>query len=216
MTIVLGFGNKARQGKDTAAEAVVAFGLKNDIPVLKLGFADALRNEVTEAIRANGGDVNDLLLNGPEPGISFPSWVIASPNPDMSDPLLPYGKHSKILQWWGTEYRRAQSENYWVDIVKQKVVGFNGVVAISDMRFINEAIATLELGGVTVNIRRLNEDGTQYFCTARDPGHQSETDLDDWNWDFRIIAKTGQGSFVKMQAVSVLKYQLNLKNGVSW
>jgi hypothetical protein len=215
--ILLGFGNKARQGKDTAASGVKRWCSQNDFPVLHVGFADALRIEVSNAIRDYGyGDVYKLLdegFNDNGEHINIPSYIKATENPAMDEPLCPYGKHAKILQWWGTEFRRAQNPNYWVDKFKESVVGFKGVVIAADTRFTNEAIAVLELGGSTANVRRLNEDGTQYFDSSRPAGHQSEVELDSWNWDYRIIAKTGQVSLVEAQAVEILKYEMRLKNG---
>ena len=145
--------------------------------------------------------------------INIPSYVKATANPSMDEPLCPYGKHAKILQWWGTEFRRAQNPNYWVDKFKENVVDFKGVVIAADVRFTNEAIAVLELGGSTANVRRLNEDGTQFFDPSRSVTHRSEIELDTWNWDYRIVAKTGQVSLVEAQAVEILKYEMRLKNG---
>jgi hypothetical protein len=215
--ILIGFGNKARQGKDTAATGVKRWCQQNDFPVLQVGFADALRIEVSEAIGYAGGDVERLLAEGfndfDGQHYSIPSYVKATPDPAMDEPLCPYGKHAKILQWWGTEFRRAQNPNYWVDKFKESVVGFKGVVIAADTRFMNEAIAVLELGGSTANVRRLNEDGTQYFDSSRPAGHQSEIELDIWNWDYRIIAKSGQVALIQAQAVEILKYEMRLKNG---
>jgi hypothetical protein len=212
--LIFGIGNKARNGKDTAAEGMKDFCDRYGMPFLKVGFADALRQEVTEAIKFYDGNVQDLVEYGtPDDRRKFPSWVEATPNAVPELPLLPYGKHSKILQWWGTEYRRAQDPNYWINKWLLRVVGFSGVVVAPDVRFNNEAIAILECGGANVNVRRLNEEGTQFFDSARPANHPSETELDSWNWDFRIIAKTGQVSLVKAQAIEILKYQMRLKNG---
>jgi len=203
--ILISFGNKSRGGKDTSAEGIKDWCARHSFPVLHINFADALKIEVTDAIR-EAGSVEVLIAR-----MGMPSWVQPTPNADL-EPLSPYGKHVKVLQWWGTEYRRAENPNYWVDKHREKVVGFDGVVVTSDQRFINEAISTLELGGSNVNVRRLNEDSTQYFDLSRLASHQSEVELDNWNWDFRIIAKTGQVDLVKAQAVEILKYIMD-KNG---
>src|SRR5208337_945550 len=201
--IILGFGNKARGGKDTAAAGVQKFCSDEKINCKRVGFADALKKEVNGALEKHGGDVELLLAYGPEPGVPFPDYVKADPNPDMTDPMMPLGKHSLLLQWWGTEYRRRWRPNYWVDKFHESVFNFEivsrepRVVVVPDMRFINEAIAITEMGGATVNVRRLNEDGTQYLDKSRPAGHQSEIELDGWNYDYRIIAKSGQMSLVK-------------------
>lgn len=197
--IVLSFGNKSRNGKDTAAYGVKEWCDRHKFPYLHVNFGDALKIEVTDAIR-EAGDVQVLITQ-----MGMPSWVQPTPNADL-EPLCPFGKHVKVLQWWGTDYRRAQNSNYWIDKRREKVVGFEGVVLASDMRFVNEAIDTIELGGYTANVRRLNEDGTQYFDPSRSAAHVSEIDLDSWNWDYRIIAKTGHAKVVKGQAKEILKF----------
>ncbi len=202
--ILISFGNKSRNGKDTAAEGIKGWCDRHDFPVLHVNFGDALKIEVTDAIR-EAGCVENLIAQ-----MSMPSWVIPTPSAEL-EPLSPYGKHVKVLQWWGTEFRRAQEPNYWIDKRRDKVLGFDGVVVTSDQRFINEAIDTAELGGYSVNVRRLNEDGTQYFDPSRPANHVSEIELDTWNWDFRIIAKTGEGKLVKQQAKEILKYVMASK-----
>ncbi len=211
--LLLSFGNKARAGKDTAAEGIKEWCERHDFPVLHVNLCDALKVEVTEAIRAAGGFVEDLLARGTASGVSIPSWVKPTPNA-LSEPLSPYGKHVKLLQWWGTDYRRSQDPYYWIDKRREKVLVFEGVVVTSDIRFTNEAVDTLELGGFNANVRRLNVDGTQFFDPSRPAGHLSETDLDTWNWDFRIIAKTGEAPLVKMQAVQILKYLMKRKGWI--
>jgi hypothetical protein len=208
--IILGFGNKARNGKDTAATGIQEFCVDHSTPCKRVGFADALKREVNDALTRHGGDIEMLLAYGPEPGVPFPDYVKADPNPDMSDPMMPLGKHSLLLQWWGTEYRRRWRPNYWIEQFKRSIDESVGVIVVPDMRFTNEAIAITELGGATVNVRRLNEDGTQYLDKSRPAGHQSEIELDGWNYDYRVIAKSGQMSLVKAYAVEILKHQMRL------
>jgi hypothetical protein len=202
--ILISFGNKSRNGKDTAAAGIQDWCVRHDFPFMLVNFGDALKIEVSEAIEEAGG-VEELIAK-----MGMPSWVQRTPDAEL-ETLSPYGKHVKILQWWGTEYRRAQEPNYWVDKRREKVLGFDGVVVTSDQRFINEAIDTAELGGYNANVRRLNEDGTQYFDPSRPANHISEIQLDTWDWDFRIIAKTGEGRLVKQQAKEILKYVMASK-----
>ncbi len=210
--ILLSIGNKSRNGKDTAAEGIKEWCAANGFPVLHVNFADALKIEVTEAIRSAGG-VEARIAIGPGDCTLFPSWVVPTPNADF-EPLSPYGKHVKLLQWWGGDYRRSQDLKYWIDKRRAKIVDFDGIVIASDLRYSNEAIDTIESGGYTLNVRRLNEDGTQYLDPSRPAGHLSEIELDSWNWDFRIIVGPNQQQLVKAQAVEVLKYIMLKENGV--
>lgn len=205
--LILGLGNKARQGKDTAAEAIAKWAYDAGIPCMRLAFADALRREVTEAIY-RAGSPEQLLNDGPEPGVVIPAWVTLEADP-VREELLPHGKHPKLLQWWGTEYRRGDNPNYWVDIWKQVVSHSEGIIIAPDTRFMNEAWAITEMGGYTINVRRLNIDGTQYFANDRAFDHPSEINLDGLDWDFRIIAKSGQIELVRRQACTIVEYLID-------
>jgi hypothetical protein len=221
MSLILAFGNKARHGKDTAVAAIIDFyaakrqtmakhGLYSNVQTLKVNFADALRKEVTKAI-AGAGTIEKLLASGPEPGMNFPAWVVPDPSPDMTDPLLPHGKHPKLLQWWGTEYRRNQDADYWVNKWKQAIAGFNGIVLTGDCRFLNEAKAVKSSGGFAVNIQRINSDGTAFAAPDRPADHPSEKELDGYGWDFYIKTVTGHAALTGEQAVTLAEYLLTLK-----
>jgi hypothetical protein len=213
--MILGFGNKSRAGKDTCCAAIIDFynnrkrlaaihGRRYQTFVKKISFADALRREVTEAtIRA--GSTEELLKQGID-GLPFPDWVTLDPNPDTMDPLLPYGKHPKILQWWGTEYRRKQDPEYWIKEWQKQIAGFKGVIVTGDVRFLNEAKAIKQAGGYTINVTRLNKDGSPYRDPYRPADHISETELDNFNWDFRIIGSDGHAALTGEQAITISEY----------
>lgn len=216
--LVLGFGNKARHGKDTAVSAIRTYCEEQHIPVKVVPFAEALRREVTDAI-TKAGSVEELLkreIFSYEPvgsdaplrcfSTRIPDWVKPSPNPDLSDPLLPHGKHSLLLQWWGTEFRRAQDRDYWVKEWRRQVAQFSGVVIAQDVRFLNEADAIKSMGGVTAVVMRRNADGTPFRDPGRDPNHKSETALDDYNWDYHLIAHTGEVAWLEYQALNLFDY----------
>ena len=129
----------------------------------------------------------------------------------MIDPRAPYGKFPKLLQWWGTEYRRAQDPEYWTKQWKAAVNPKADIVFSTDMRFINEAQAVKELGGYTIQVNRLNVDGTPFVDTSRDPNHPSETQLDGYNYDYRIIVKTGDLVLLDEWALTLVHYLRTLK-----
>lgn len=61
----------------------------------------------------------------------------------------------QILQWWGTEYRRAQCDTYWTDkVVNQINRSGHDRWVITDVRFPNEHIVLNELGGTLCLITR--------------------------------------------------------------
>ena len=92
-----------------------------------------------------------------------------------------------ILQWWGTDFRRASDNDYWLYRMDEMLVQLTKedkaqVVIITDVRFKNEADYIRKLKGSLIRVSRdagLNDN------------HISETDLDKYEkWD-GIILNTG-------------------------
>lgn len=214
--LLLAFGHKARQGKDTAGQAVYDYYEKKRQLALRHGlrvipsvgmykFATALYSEANRAIE-QAGDIESLLVNGfyeDDAHYNIPEYVKPTPNPEKND-QLPHGKHGALLQWWGTEFRRRQDPNYWVKKCFEQIEhDMPHIAVITDARFKNEVSAVKAYGGHTIKVERLNEDGTPYFATDRPANHQSEVDLDGYNFDYYIKAKTGQVVWVEQQAITL-------------
>lgn len=96
-------------------------------------------------------------------------------------------KDGLLLQWWGTNVRRHQNPDYWVQRLTAKVALMedDARIVITDMRFSNEAAAIKSLGGTTIKIHRPNRPDI-----GRDPNHPSEIDLDHYFFD-RTIENDG-------------------------
>lgn len=215
MTLIIGFGNKARHGKDTAATAIMEYAVLGDTEltdVRRYKYATALYEEVNFAIQSAGSAESLLtVLRGTATakGEVFPEWVTCDPNPEVSD-LAPHGKHPKILQWWGTELRRSSDSEYWVKRLYEEIERDKPEVAlITDVRFPNEGDAVRARGGYTVNLTRLNVDGTLYVDPSRPADHISETAMDSYNWDYKLFSKSKE--FVGSQAVNLVKFLKGLK-----
>jgi hypothetical protein len=175
--LLLAFGSKARQGKDTAGQSVFDYYKKKQELALRHGlrvipsvgiyrFAEALYEEARRDYH-------------------------------MTE------KDAPLLQRIGSE-RRAQDPEYWVKKVFEKIAYDKPHIAvITDCRYQNEAWAVKKFGGYIVKVERLNEDGTPYFATDRPANHQSEIDLDNYNFDYYIKAKTGQVAWVEQQAITL-------------
>lgn len=225
--LILGLGNKARHGKDSFAQAIEAYykeagdvfrnhALKFvPVKVQRVAFADALYNEVNEylAVGKNLGIPNNELFSmgvrevrGGEIVVTpLPEWVKPS-HPPLEDPRAPYGKHPKLLQWWGTEFRRAQDDAYWIKRWKVAIDPKADIVIATDMRFENEAQAIKDVGGYTVRVNRLNVDGTPYVDPGRDRYHASETQLDGYNVDYQITVKTGDLVLLEEWAITLVHF----------
>jgi hypothetical protein len=78
------------------------------------------------------------------------------------------------MQLWGTEYRRAQRVNYWLELARDRIRQLHALdgrsrFVIADCRFENEAAMIRAMGGVVWQITR---DGVQPV----EGGHASATD----------------------------------------
>lgn len=157
-SIIIGLTGLAGAGKDTVADALVTHaGFR------KLAFADALRLEVLQAFeRADAALLADRttkeapterLALGWCTNLEFVQAVQAAvyggsmPLAALDEPRSP----RQIMQWWGTEYRRAQDQSYWVCLLCNRIRTLQGQGArrfvIPDARFANEAQALRDMGG---------------------------------------------------------------------
>jgi hypothetical protein len=120
-----------------------------------------------------------------------------------------YGMKEKdplLLQKIGQE-RRKDNPNYWVDKVFENVDrDCPDIAVITDVRYQNEAEEIKRRGGYLILVSRLNENGTPFVADDRPADHISETNLDGYNWDFRIITKTGEAALVGEMAITIMEH----------
>ncbi len=192
--MIIGIGNKARQGKDTAGEF-----LKKKYGFRLIHFADALYDECRNCTILYDEPGNTFHMkcydeeyyafsNPPDP---IKEWIKTN---GVKETGLPFGsqwiyrgmkeKDGTLLQFWGTEFRRRLFNwNYWVDKVKDvlsQAPGKNYI--IPDARFKNEAELIKSVGGEVWKVIR-----PDYNNIDRNPSHKSEVDLDDWVFDVEIV-----------------------------
>lgn len=184
-TLVVGIGGKARHGKNTLAEHMA------EISGGKVfSFADALKVEVFNFLQAHRF-VKESGEFTPHPiSDNFTRFVIPTPFPEVSfdskskvEWINSYKPElRKLLQIWGTEFRRSQDPNYWVSGTKGEIEKSSPNFAfLSDMRFQNEA----SICDVTIRVVR-----TGYVESDPTVGaHISETEMDGFPFDFTIEAR---------------------------
>lgn len=207
MSIVIGIGYKARNGKDSVTQTIID-AFKDKYDVRRYAFADALKKEAREAAGACGGFPQLLEWLRVEKGL--PEWVVLDTNPDMTDPMCPTGKHRTLLQWWGTEYRRKQDPYYWVKQMEKTIKAEQPQFAlISDMRFKNEFywVKSFQEDGWTLKVTR---EGFSDPKIKAD--HPSETDLDGIKFDLDINCLDGDLPDLKRSAVAAFEFILNEYN----
>lgn len=97
-----------------------------------------------------------------------------------------------ILQQVGTDIVRKEKPNYWVDFVRDFVVFSKDrwdYVLVPDVRFANEFDQWRNIEGIdyiTVRVARSNFNSP---LTKEQQNHPSETALDNWRFDYSIVAE---------------------------
>ena len=191
--MIIGFAGKAASGKTTAARYLME--LQDNIVILPM--AVVLRQEVENFIRQVGAEDKVSLVYGDQDDkirVFYvdeknalqlcPVWAgFVSMNQDIQDqPGQTAVTVRRILQWWGTEYRRAQDPDYWTKAWEKKLREYDPTqthIIVDDVRFVNELEVIKNNGGRFVRILRPGFNGAN--------NHSSENSLDDYDaWDLVI------------------------------
>jgi hypothetical protein len=196
--LLIGLGHKAQQGKDAFAKVCKdTYGRIYDIRLHS--FADPLREEVrNEAVRlfamrfpaAEFDPAVAMRLLCDACGVGFEE------NP-IVDEDYPWGKQRALHQYWGTEFRRHQDEDYWTKkaeeiIVKAKEQNADAVI-FRDLRFFNEYDLIARHHGFRVKIFRPG-----YLPKIR--VHVSETELNDAPFDLQLGFPDGRLDLLRQTA----------------
>lgn len=131
----IGLAGKSGSGKDLIADYI-----NERYSYQKIAVADGIRNEVnsflqvalgTEGAKFNFPKSFELVLN------AYYSAIWAKPtSPEMR----------VLLQWWGTEYRRAEDSDYWIKRLAERLDNDFHIV-ISDVRTPREVETVRAYGG---------------------------------------------------------------------
>lgn len=184
--IIIGLCGLAGVGKDTVAQL-----LATHCGAARIAFADALRAEICAAYRLDpvyltrretkehpitalalsrcldGRFVQRMrshFASGMQPGGMVGDEI------DLDAPRSP----RQIMQWWGTEYRRAQCPWYWVarahEACRHAMAQGATTIVLTDVRAANEAALLRAYSGSLWQIKRPG------YMAASQPGHTSEVD----------------------------------------
>lgn len=189
--MIVGFAGKAATGKTTAAHHLAPL-LDDECKIIPM--AMVLRDEVEAFLRAVGADESVPLVYGDQDDkvrVFYVEESIAKQEclkwssfiDDHQEIQNKVGQTAvtvrRILQWWGTEYRRAEDPDYWTKAWSRKIHQFDlstTDILVDDIRFTNELETLKADGGLIVKIERPGFDGAG--------NHSSETSLDhyaDWH-----------------------------------
>lgn len=171
--LIIGVTGIRGAGKDTLAGMLgELYGFR------RIAFADRLYQEVADAF----GVTIEFLQNRelkeqlrPELGLSLcknPAFIRVA----EAALLAQDGNSARaVLQVWGTEYRRAIDDDYWLRAAQLQMLQTPGPVVITDVRYRNEADLLRDMGGMLVRVVR----PAIYAAWETDPRsqHPSERDL---------------------------------------
>lgn len=141
----------AGAGKDATAALLGMRGFE------RVAFADGVREEVEDFL---SGAVVEFA--GEFPKELWDLLETVTIEEVWGKPTSP--KMRRVLQLWGTEFRRAQDSEYWIKKTEKKIIDllYRGVsVVVTDMRFPNEVALVERLGGMVWRVDRpgLKSDG---------------------------------------------------------
>jgi hypothetical protein len=193
--MIIGFAGKAASGKTTAAHFLKDI-LSGEMCIIPM--AMVLRDEVAGFLRQCGADEHVPLVYGSqEDKVAIfhvdtaravavcGEWAhFMDEHRDIQDrPGMSAVTIRRILQWWGTEYRRAQDPDYWTKAWGRKVEQFDPTrinILVDDVRFVNELAVIKAHGGLMIKIERPGFTGAN--------NHSSETSLDGFTtWDAVVV-----------------------------
>ena len=144
---LIGIGGASGAGKDVVASCLV-----EQHGYTRLGFADALKQEVITKFR--GTLIAHLFDVG---------WIYTSDTPDVIDRAVQeiVWRHRTplvrcLLQEMGTDVRRADDPGYWVTRWSQQwhQIKASTRVVVPDVRFTNECAVIREQGGMLIRVVR--------------------------------------------------------------
>lgn len=112
-------------------------------------------------------------------------------------------------QFYGTDIIRKQNPNYWVDFIIGIVSMFPDewdYVIVDDCRFANELERWIGFNTINLRVNRLN---FQSPLTLEQQNHISETELDDYKFDYVINSESGLKN-LEMEIEKFLKWMEGL------
>lgn len=169
--MLIGLAGKFGAGKDAVGDVLVErFGFK------KLSFAEPLRRECADHIYIIRAGRHNHITTPLDADIQF-NYI--TPDQVWEKPTLSIIR--KLLQFWGTDFRRAQDPDYWTKRTAESLAGREHErIVITDARFPNEA-AMVKFHGKLWLINRPGQQLTEYHQ------HSSEAFVDQYkDWDLVI------------------------------
>jgi hypothetical protein len=170
MNRIIGLAGKSGSGKD-----VVADHIGEKYGYTKIAVADAIRDEVNAFLQLALGNYGAFMFGK---NTSFSDVLEAFRTAVYAKPTTP--EMRVILQWWGTEYRRSQNPDYWVDILQNKIMETD-LAVVSDVRLPIEIDVIHQAGGEVWFVERPG------IAAVGIPNHLTEIGLVGATFDRTIV-----------------------------
>lgn len=190
--VVFAMSGKMGSGKDTVGDLISKDERFSKFDIIQTSYATPLREEISDIVRK-------LEFGVPIEKLSE-DYNVTIHNIDRLTQLL---KGNSIfqrtpearlaIQYWGTDVRRKQNPNYWVNKIVEhiiKEINYGRSVYVTDVRFPNEADSILDIGGKVIRLsvpwktrvdRIMFRDGAT--PTKEQLEHKSETGLDEYKFE---------------------------------
>ena len=192
---IIGISGKICTGKTTLAGHLQRLLASENYVVEHFSFGDALKREVATTF---GVPLVDLYT--PEGKARTCTFEIDGLERTMT--------LRELLQWYGTDYTRAQWPHYWVDRLYEEIAQSDCRVAIiDDVRFEDEAAFAEKPGRKKSMLLRL-EPYAGWACDASIAAHESETALDDYPFRWRITPQLGELDEIAQLLLPMIRQEL--------
>lgn len=168
---LIGLVGRKRSGKDSLAKTLI-----EERGYTRLAFADALKDAALE--------LDPIIAASPNGGAPYRlSWWVREFGWEAAKETY---EVRRTLQAFGTAVRTHVKESAWLDVVASAIKETSGPIAVTDVRYPNEADLIQELGGVLVRVMRPGLDLSDT--------HVSETALDTRATDYTVSNYTDLAS----------------------
>jgi len=144
---------RAGSGKDFVGDLIINDAMRLGFTAVKVPWARGVRQDIE----------NEL-------GVGTIPRLYEKPTP----PVI-----RKLLQWWGTDFRRGEDPDFWVKwglASAEAALRWADVVLFPDTRFPNEADAIRAEGGIVVKVEASQETRRRRIGIV--PEHESEMLID--------------------------------------